>query len=920
MERWIFTVPFAFILIFGPTGVFALCSPSGYTVIYVNGIFTSQEDANSDTNALQRGFAKYSNLENVTFLNGYNQSHFGGGGDLLQSTAQAFSKSISNYDLNTVLRQIQPQVTTRKILLLGHSQGAFYTDEMYEYLIRHGVPRESIAVYNVGTPESYVAGGGGYLTSTNDKVINEVRDLENNGNLQVYLNSYYVHSESVVSSALRANVTLPKAPGWDADSHGGHAFGQVYLENAADRIVHDVVGEMGTLKAPDTGNSSDGCFVSPEATVADNVQKAIFAVSDPVTHAAASVGTDVVSGTLALARGAFGALASGADALQKTLGLGGLNGTSQVSAAAFPVGEQLQAKSVPPPTSPPPAPVPTHTGTPPSPPVGPAVARPVLPPVSATPPTASISPGFGGGGGGPATTQNQNNSSSQNQSATSVPLSIASPSDGAVIATTPVTFSGTTDAGAIVTGTFGASIASTTANASGDWSLALALSEGLNQIDVSAENGSGQSSATVSRTVTVDSIAPATTTVTIDACSASLLAGGCLIPATTVDVTWTAATDASYYGVAKNGIVEATTTALSLSVTLVSGATTTIAVVSYDAAGNAATSTPVDVAAITQPLLINEVGWAGSGSTDVGSSIDHSSQWIEIKNNSPFTLDLSHLELTRSGGPSIPLSGTLPFSPNGSFLLVGPSVTATHVLALSFTPPLATTTAEQISLIWNTSTTIDSTPPAGVCNGWCAGSYLSTIGTNVGGHSDLQTPRSMERTPGASDGTLPGSWRQNDGYFGISASTANIATFWGTAGGENSLGLPDAGVYCGLPSNLLLQGAPPGPSFGPVNNCTYLTHFLTPGVHGAQALTGLFYGGLGSSTGALSFSQTSGVPVNATSFNPQPGDNFFFAIAEYRFGSDNIQFNSFFTQSASTTLNLLPPNGNYATFPFTYQP
>ncbi|MFA7310048.1 MAG: hypothetical protein WC050_04040, partial [Candidatus Paceibacterota bacterium] len=96
---------------------------------------------------------------------------------------------------------------------------------MYNYLVDHGVPKKSIAVYNVATPESFVSGGGGYLTSTNDKVINDVRDKEVNGNLQVYVNSYYVHTSNVVNSALRANITLPKEPDWDENTNAGHAFG-----------------------------------------------------------------------------------------------------------------------------------------------------------------------------------------------------------------------------------------------------------------------------------------------------------------------------------------------------------------------------------------------------------------------------------------------------------------------------------------------------------------------------------------------------------------------------------------------------------------------------------------------------------------------------------------------------------------------
>lgn len=159
------------------------CLSNGYTVIFVNGILTTEQEAKQAKTDLQNVLPAQINDEPVVVRLGYNPSHLGGGGDLLESITQAFGKPVSDYDLNTILTQVHPEVTTGKILLLGHSQGSFYTDEMYQYLVTHGVPKESIAVYNIGTPESYVAGGGGYLTSSNDKVINQVRDAENNGNL-----------------------------------------------------------------------------------------------------------------------------------------------------------------------------------------------------------------------------------------------------------------------------------------------------------------------------------------------------------------------------------------------------------------------------------------------------------------------------------------------------------------------------------------------------------------------------------------------------------------------------------------------------------------------------------------------------------------------------------------------------------------
>ena len=67
---------------------------------------------------------------------------------------------VADYDLKTILMQIHPEVTTtRKILLVGHSQGTFYTNAIYRYFLEHGMPEGSVAVYNLATPAAYVEGG-----------------------------------------------------------------------------------------------------------------------------------------------------------------------------------------------------------------------------------------------------------------------------------------------------------------------------------------------------------------------------------------------------------------------------------------------------------------------------------------------------------------------------------------------------------------------------------------------------------------------------------------------------------------------------------------------------------------------------------------------------------------------------------------
>src|SRR3989344_6205075 len=149
---------FALIILFlFPSFAFADCSQNGATVVYVNGIFTSITDANKDLGKLIKQYQDRTGDHETKFINGYNPSHIAGGGDLYKSIVQAYQNEesfVADTDLTTILLQIHPQVTTQKLILVGHSQGTYYTNDLYKYLTGHGVSQNSIAVYNIATPAS----------------------------------------------------------------------------------------------------------------------------------------------------------------------------------------------------------------------------------------------------------------------------------------------------------------------------------------------------------------------------------------------------------------------------------------------------------------------------------------------------------------------------------------------------------------------------------------------------------------------------------------------------------------------------------------------------------------------------------------------------------------------------------------------
>ena len=343
----------------------------------------------------------------VTFTNGYNPSHLGGFGDLLKSIGQAYQNRgpyIQDTDLTTILLQIHPQVTTQKLLLVGHSQGTYYTNAMYEYLTGHGVSKSSIAVYNLATPAGFVEGGGQYLTSSTDKVINRIR-----GSLSIAPSREAFAAgpglatvpQTFPDQPLPPNATLTLNAKEKADENGGHSFSNVYLELAPSTIVSTVGGALAGLSA--AADSAGDCFAAPSEGISYKARKAGLGVLDYTTgkvgsalafvkkapsNFASAVGsffsslvpkprTQNLPGSHNIVKALYGSSVSEAD-LQELLGTN-QGGAAVLGAETQKPFDKAQDKPVPPP--PPPKP-----------------QEPLIPPPPAI--GGGYTPGFGGGGGG----------------------------------------------------------------------------------------------------------------------------------------------------------------------------------------------------------------------------------------------------------------------------------------------------------------------------------------------------------------------------------------------------------------------------------------------------------------------------------------------------------------------------------------
>jgi len=79
--------------------------------------------------------------------------------------------NLDDSDLASILSEINASVTEKEnILLVPHSQGGLYANSVYARL-SDARGADNVSIYAVATPASYVAGGGGYLTSHKDLVI-----------------------------------------------------------------------------------------------------------------------------------------------------------------------------------------------------------------------------------------------------------------------------------------------------------------------------------------------------------------------------------------------------------------------------------------------------------------------------------------------------------------------------------------------------------------------------------------------------------------------------------------------------------------------------------------------------------------------------------------------------------------------------
>src|SRR3989338_6875625 len=525
-------------------------------------------------------------------------------------------------------------------------------------------------------------------------------------------------------------------------------------------------------------------------------------------------------------------------------------------------------------------------------------------------------PGSSGGGsdygGAPIAPQNnadntQNNAedTTEEESAASVSISapiVTSPSSSSWrIGTTTVTFSGIASTTLVVANDFNS--ATTSPDLNENWSLTFSnVSEGETTFKFWTVGTDNATSTSVSKTVVVDLTAPTVNAFNILQCTYSLTASTCLSGGSTANITWSsAASDISYSAIEKDGVVLATTSSTSYDLALGNG-TYSIAVGIYDTVGNAATSSAQTITVFLNPIVINEIAWAG---TEASAN----DEWVELYNRSAYTIDLSRVSLVASDGvPAIALSGSATSS--DYYLLERTDDTTTSVnadLATAFSGDGGgsglSNDGEVLSLAHYlgglATTTLDSTPALADCSGgWCPGSAGAA-------------PKSMERKSVSTSGTTASNWQSNN-TFTKNGTDANGTALNGTPASQNSVSILSIGYYCPPYTATFVEGGYHTPTSG---LCTYLSSAITSGTRYGD----IYKGTVASSTIVTGHSLGSSATSTQNNDNlpsPVQGDRFFTAIYKLRSGpafDDVNDFRNYFKTGANP-----PPHLDYGVINWLY--
>ena len=334
-------------------------------------------------------------------------------------------------------------------------------------------------------------------------------------------------------------------------------------------------------------------------------------------------------------------------------------------------------------------------------------------------------------------------------------------------------------------------------------------------------------------------------------CDYSLVSDGCLLATTTVNFSWTAISGATHYAISKNGEY-ATTTELYFTANIADFSDYVFSISAFSSATTSATSTQA-ISVATIPIAINEIAWMGT----TASSYD---EWMELKNNTKYRIDLSQWAIESvDGAPFIALAGEM--APYEYRILERRANTITASSTISVYGNGSSQWAlgnegEEITLSY-ASTTLDRTPSISG-DVWIAGDNASST-----------AKKTMERLSPKQSGDNPENWTTWGATvdFIKNGRDADNVAILGTPGECNSASYESINNGQNATSSLTLSA----------NNCYYSASGMS--VSASSTLTidegvriSLYQNNL-VVNGIIIASGTSDNPIIIDSFSGSPTDN-----------------------------------------------
>ena len=707
---------------------------------------------------------------------------------------------------------------------------------MYDYFLARGVPKESVGIYNVGTPAAMTAGGGKYITANQDLMIRLLTDTARKVGGQ---------------PPLPPNADMPLLVEDFSSAFPGHSFAGAYLKSAPERIVGEISSGLAQLKA--SGASAGDCFTVPQTTLSYRAQQIGFCVADPTAYVVRTGVVLTYQGGVVVVHIAIGALQKGYAWVQ---GAFGVASAPQPRSTDDTVKDFEVIKSL----------------------YGSSLEGSDVKDLQANRQGAAVATALRGRVAGSQTGP----STETGDSVVMRYISRHSKKEtAAVVQSTP------------------------------------------------SEEPTPLSPAT---TTPVGLFTASTTppTLRVIECAYSIKKEFCLVPTREVHIVWNAPPAAVQYKVFV-GDAETTVTTNTAKVLLADNASSTVRVVAYDSIGTAATSSAYSLFVATRPLVISEIGWAGTNAST-------EDQWMELQNRTDYWLDFAHIALVTVGenAQRIPLNPMSDFyatfaAVTGHRVSVAPTYTFVRsdgvfrnskiYTSTSYTPvvpfvPLSAS-GEELLLVWEVGSTtlvLDKTPPVSACEGWCGGAVGSTTRYTPWGVE--KSNLSMERKSAAAPGELVDSWASNDGYYFTASPVKDREgnTVLGTPFEENSKQAPSVGFSCLDSPDIVRPGDHIQSTF---SECLFYTGFAASSV---TRRVGFYVGVEGSSTPLYQAQDARNevlfrrsrmgdeVPVAA-------GTPMFMAVTTEPLFS---QFSVYLTRGAAEHLS--PPSHLYRVVPFVFGP